>query len=1217
MNMDLFMSNKSKIIPLLKNISSRLWEGHAAVLVGAGFSRNAQPLSSSSRKFPMWNDLGDLFYEKVYCEKNTNKYSNVLKLGDEVQAAFGRATLDKLILENVPDKEYEPSKLHSSLLSLPWVDVFTTNYDSLLERACVSVDSRKYDFVFNKNDLMNAERPRIIKLHGSFPSERPFIVTEEDYRRYPIDNSPFVNTVQQSLIENTLCLIGFSGDDPNFLNWTGWIRDNIGVDNSPKIFMVGLFSFNEAQRKLLEKRNIVIVDLSLLDDFDDNHYEAHKCFIDFLIESKGYENKFDWPVNDDIETISHNDSEETITNKIKKCITTWAQTQNNHPQWLITPEENRRKLWRNTNNWQSVCSIEHAWEGNTDLLFGFELLWRIDKCLLPIFDDVADFLFKITEKYKEELFTQKNSRKTNEVNEKLPFIIIGLLKYCRQESLGTKWNDLSLILSKHIKNLTPEMRSEYEYENILQSYFLLNFEEARAKISNWEINKQLPYYEVKRACLLAEFGMLEEAIKILEESLSIIRRNSFQSSKDNDYSSASQEAYIIFILKMFKLSWSLPDDGKDLSKKYRSRLAYLSQYRCDPDNEFKYLEIRLESSLKYDQTEFSSDFDLGKRTKTIIIGSTADTSVMNSFNLLLLAEKIGLPFHITDCTILGKPAVSAAKNIYNHCPQWSIFTALRVFNDKHFEYVLSRNNLSMMGRVNIDSQFDKYYQKYENLVFRQIDNKLENSSALETSMLKVVPEMLSRLVTKVSFEKKEKIISLLCRLYNSPAFTSYHTTKKLLIRTIENLSIKQKLSLIPLFIDFPSQPTNENVRNFERYGFINPFELLINLSNEKNKHLSNEINTKKTPSTKIKKNIIEIKNGDDKVRTVSSTKLITLYKLGLLNKSDETNLIKALWLKRNEYGFPKNSGYYNFFFIEDLKPDSENVNEKILHLIKQFSFPKQDGNSISITGGHLHYCNELVGSLSHMSFSDKDIELIISKTIEWFYLDKHWLQKKDDIRDEFLKRFDNIVSIITIILKKHNHLIKENTREEIYTLFLDMKSDGIQIGRGLTTLSVINNISLNEINSNIKRQFYHTDKDHVIDAIKSMYILLHKDIDISQILIFLGQKISWNHEPCVQESLSITLEILKHRKISLSSDFIEDILTGLHNIIEANKHYKISGTSLLNYLEKKVEVAKLASYLYNQYIDYELEIPIILTQWKEACTSYDEFEEVRNAWLYE
>jgi hypothetical protein len=38
--------------------------------------------------------------------------------------------------------------------------------------------------------------------------------------------APFVNTVQQTLLEKSLCLIGFSGDDPNFLQWIGWIRDN-------------------------------------------------------------------------------------------------------------------------------------------------------------------------------------------------------------------------------------------------------------------------------------------------------------------------------------------------------------------------------------------------------------------------------------------------------------------------------------------------------------------------------------------------------------------------------------------------------------------------------------------------------------------------------------------------------------------------------------------------------------------------------------------------------------------------------------------------------------------------------------------------------------------------------------------------------------------------------------------------------------------------------
>ena len=36
--MEYAMINKNKIKPLLNNISARLWDGRAAILIGAGFS---------------------------------------------------------------------------------------------------------------------------------------------------------------------------------------------------------------------------------------------------------------------------------------------------------------------------------------------------------------------------------------------------------------------------------------------------------------------------------------------------------------------------------------------------------------------------------------------------------------------------------------------------------------------------------------------------------------------------------------------------------------------------------------------------------------------------------------------------------------------------------------------------------------------------------------------------------------------------------------------------------------------------------------------------------------------------------------------------------------------------------------------------------------------------------------------------------------------------
>ena len=290
-----------RLRPYLDEIEERLYSGHATVMVGAGFSRNAMPKGDSGPSFPDLSELGDRFHEKLN-DKKPDSAGNVPKLADEVEAAFGRPALNQILRDAIPDSAYEPSQLHVDLLDLPWVDVFTTNYDTLLERACRSVSSRRYDVVVNKEDLVYSEKPRIVKLHGSFPSERPFIITEDDYRRYPDDFSSFVNTVRQSLLENMLCLIGFSGDDPNFLQWIGWIRDNLGRDNSPKIYLIGLLGLSDSQRQLLERRNIVSVDLSEY-NIDGDYYKVLKFFLDYLKKDKKNDKRLkwlEWPSDNDV-----------------------------------------------------------------------------------------------------------------------------------------------------------------------------------------------------------------------------------------------------------------------------------------------------------------------------------------------------------------------------------------------------------------------------------------------------------------------------------------------------------------------------------------------------------------------------------------------------------------------------------------------------------------------------------------------------------------------------------------------------------------------------------------------------------------------------------------------------------------------------------------------------------------------------------------------------
>lgn len=247
----------------------------AAVMIGAGFSRNADAVAGHSRPFPTWSSLTERMVGDVYPANTTissdvverarlqsRSTSGALRLAQEYEAYFGRTKLDELLQAEIPDQSYRPGRIHQLLLELPWSDVLTTNYDTLLERTTLET-RRHYSLVLTPSDLTTRMRPRIIKLHGSFPSHRPFIVTEEDFRTYPRRFAAFVNVAQQIFVENVVCMFGFSGDDPNFLQWTGWARDHL-ASSVRQVYLCGILELTPSQRKVLEDRSVIPIDLAPL-----------------------------------------------------------------------------------------------------------------------------------------------------------------------------------------------------------------------------------------------------------------------------------------------------------------------------------------------------------------------------------------------------------------------------------------------------------------------------------------------------------------------------------------------------------------------------------------------------------------------------------------------------------------------------------------------------------------------------------------------------------------------------------------------------------------------------------------------------------------------------------------------------------------------------------------------------------------------------------------
>jgi hypothetical protein len=245
-----------------------------------------------------------------------------------------------------------------------------------------------------------------------------------------MDFAPFVNTVQQSLLENTFCLIGFSADDPNFLKWIGWISDNLGKENSPKLYLIGILNLSDAQKKLLALRNIVVINLAE-PDAEIGHADALTNFVDFLADQRNKDLNINWPGN-------HKRFQASAQLDVGKVVKEWTRIRKSYPNWVIFPYSEVESLWDHTS--RAILSTEQiiALPEMLDIEYLFELNWRLERCLVPVFNDLQLAYEQTLNKYAHD----------KKVREKWLEIAFGLWRFYREEGHLEKWEEMSGKLAK-------------------------------------------------------------------------------------------------------------------------------------------------------------------------------------------------------------------------------------------------------------------------------------------------------------------------------------------------------------------------------------------------------------------------------------------------------------------------------------------------------------------------------------------------------------------------------------------------------------------------------------------------------------------------------------------------------------------------------------------------------------------------------------------------
>ena len=533
----------------LNHVREALWSrgGRASVMIGSGFSKNAQAVRPDAGELPLWNELAKEIADRVpphyphighgVTSANLSDSNDALILAQQYADAFGRSGLHLFLQQQVREGNFNPGLFHQRLLKLPWRDIFTTNWDTLLERTCRSVPERAYSIVHNKDEIPISPQPRIFKLHGSFDGHYPLIATEEDYRCYPMHHAPFVNTVQQSMMETVFVLIGFSGDDPNFVKWTKWVQENLG-QSAPRVFLAGYLNLTPDKREFLRQRNVVAIDLALHPKVREwPEHLQHRYATDWILTTLEVGRPYvvaNWPTPDSQSTRSvyphlepievvtsdkpkeepwsppRRDNGQVLQDSVNNIVEIWRHNRSIYPGWLMAPLEVRNSLVSITREWEThILQVLGGLSPIARLMVIRELMWRHEITLEPVLpnleSEAVDTLNLIDCKERTVDGPVDSTIQWSEVREAWREVALNLVTAARyrldEDTFFERIEGMDQFLDDD-----PDIGHWISHERCLWAAWSLNFDTLDRLLTAWNTENSDPIWMLRKAALHADAG---------------------------------------------------------------------------------------------------------------------------------------------------------------------------------------------------------------------------------------------------------------------------------------------------------------------------------------------------------------------------------------------------------------------------------------------------------------------------------------------------------------------------------------------------------------------------------------------------------------------------------------------------------------------------------------------------------------------------------------
>lgn len=579
-------------------IIEKLKKGNICAFVGAGFSQNA------NKGYPDWSTLLiDAYKELSELEKDDdNEKLKKIKIEGETKIAQRyvdlkdyRESIDFYIekkLKPIDEDSKNNLTVHENLLQLNWADVITTNWDTLLEKANKAFG--KYEVVKTAKELRVNNHKRIVKINGSLRSDEEinkgtyyydghfdhlYIITEDDFSSYEQKHNDFSNFMKVELLENSFCLFGFSGHDPNFHYWIRNLKEIMtrgGNTEEPNpIFMFTICDTKDVALRQFYRNNYIIpifiddviqkIESAKSEVIPKSITEFTKTITDYPVSQK-FNILFDY-LN---EMSSDNDETLKAQNQLADH---WVLIIDRKTDILTESQMqayNRLELFDFSNLQYTEVFVELLrqyvlkCDNYPELFYNFLSNWLTSNYYSLYLLFSADVIPKVLERYRSDFLPQKKAVE----------FLNHALEYWRE-------NDVSLfneICDTYLK--IEEYSNAIYYQRLLLYAHSFNYRELKTSLSEWKPEKTKSSYTALYILRKIYFILLFENRKMISDLYPELNKLFEKAEKELDLDSQllffiyDLHARVLYSMKSEKLN-SLEKKRTVLAEKFKSFKQYL------------------------------------------------------------------------------------------------------------------------------------------------------------------------------------------------------------------------------------------------------------------------------------------------------------------------------------------------------------------------------------------------------------------------------------------------------------------------------------------------------------------------------------------------------------------------------------------------------------------------------------------------------------------